>query len=75
MTAVRRDTAQSPKGKPQETPEKDHTPPSATAKTTETETTIYQTAGTDRTGEQGGQFDSSHQDVATFSTLMSSYIN
>lgn len=52
--AVRRDTAPSPTGRPQETPGRDRTPPSATAKTTET--TTDQTAGSgterDRTGER-----------------------
>lgn len=57
MRAVRRDTAQSPTGRPrEESPGKDHTPLSAMAKTTETETTTDQTAGTgtDRTGEEWG---------------------
>lgn len=54
MRAVRRDTAQNPTGRPQERSRgKDHTPPSAMAKTTETEITTDQTAETetDRTGE------------------------
>lgn len=54
MKVVRKDTARSPTGGLQEeSPEKGHTPPSATAKTTEIETTTDQTTGTetDRTGE------------------------
>lgn len=53
MRVVKRDTAQSPTGRPQEEiPGKDRTCLSAMAKTTETETTTDQTAGTDRTGEK-----------------------
>lgn len=53
MRAVKSATLQNPTGKAQEeSPGKDHTPPSATAKTTETETTTDQTAGTGRTGEE-----------------------
>lgn len=48
MKVVRKDTAQSPTGSPQEeSPEKGHTPPSATAKSTEIETTTDQTTGTE----------------------------